>query len=174
MLRHVRLSVAHQVPPFMEFSRQEFWSSCHFLLQAIFPAQGSNPCPFRLWHRRVDSSPPAPPGKPCDGPGAHLTNPLSSVSLRGRRIVICRQALSSLLIEKGRKAQWGCYWLKVTQKVTLSLISSPFSTTSANQTILYRWLNQRKIWSLTSTKSGMISSTSHSHQSSINPSIHKY
>ena len=26
----------------MEFSRQEYWSGCHFLLQGIFPTQGSN------------------------------------------------------------------------------------------------------------------------------------
>ena len=27
----------------MGFSRQEYWSGCHFLLQGIFPTQGSNP-----------------------------------------------------------------------------------------------------------------------------------
>jgi len=27
----------------MEFSRQEYWSGCHALLQGIFPTQGSNP-----------------------------------------------------------------------------------------------------------------------------------
>ena len=27
----------------MEFSRQEYWIGCHFLLQGIFPIQGSNP-----------------------------------------------------------------------------------------------------------------------------------
>ena len=27
----------------MEFSQQEYWSSCHFLLQGIFLTQGSNP-----------------------------------------------------------------------------------------------------------------------------------
>ena len=26
----------------MGFSRQEYWSGCHFLLQRIFPTQGSN------------------------------------------------------------------------------------------------------------------------------------
>ena len=29
----------------MEFSRQEYWSGCHFLLHGIFPPQGSNPGP---------------------------------------------------------------------------------------------------------------------------------
>ena len=36
-------TVAHQSPLFMEFSRQEYWVGCHFLLQGIFPIQGSNP-----------------------------------------------------------------------------------------------------------------------------------
>ena len=35
-------TVAHQAPPSMEFSRQEYWSGCHFLLQGIFPIQRSN------------------------------------------------------------------------------------------------------------------------------------
>ena len=35
-------TVAHQAPLSMEFSRQEYWSGFHFLLQGIFPAQGSN------------------------------------------------------------------------------------------------------------------------------------
>ena len=36
-------TVAYQAPPSMGFSRQEYWSGCHFLLQGIFPTQGSNP-----------------------------------------------------------------------------------------------------------------------------------
>ena len=35
-------TVAHQVPPSMEFSRQEYWSGCYFLLWGIFPTLGSN------------------------------------------------------------------------------------------------------------------------------------
>ena len=46
VLSHVQLfatpwSAAHQAPPSMGFSRQEYWS-CHFLLQGIFPTQESN------------------------------------------------------------------------------------------------------------------------------------
>ena len=46
---HVQLfappwTVVHQAPLFMGFSRQKYWSSCHFLLQGIFPTQGSNQC----------------------------------------------------------------------------------------------------------------------------------
>ena len=33
----------HQAPLSMEFSRQEYWSGLHSLLQGFFPAQGSNP-----------------------------------------------------------------------------------------------------------------------------------
>ena len=37
-------TAAHQVPLFMGFSRQEYWSGLHALLQGIFPTQGSNLC----------------------------------------------------------------------------------------------------------------------------------
>ena len=37
---------------------------CHFLLQGIFPTQGSNPCLLRLLHWQVGSLPLVPPGKP--------------------------------------------------------------------------------------------------------------
>ena len=46
-------TVAHQAPLFMEFSRQEFWAGCHFLLQGIFLTQESNPC---LLNWQVDST----------------------------------------------------------------------------------------------------------------------
>ena len=36
-------TVAHQAPLSMEFTRQEYWSGCHFLLQEIFQTQGLNP-----------------------------------------------------------------------------------------------------------------------------------
>ena len=37
-----------QAPLSMEFSRQEYWSGCHVLLQGILQTQGSNPCLLRL------------------------------------------------------------------------------------------------------------------------------
>ena len=37
---------------------------CHFLLQGIFPTQGSNPCLLCLLHWQVGSLPLVPPGKP--------------------------------------------------------------------------------------------------------------
>ena len=55
MLSHVWLfvtpwTVAHQAPLSMEFSRQEYWSDCHSLLQGIFLTQGSSP---GLWLCRL-------------------------------------------------------------------------------------------------------------------------
>ena len=53
-------TVAYEAPPSMGFSRQEYWSGCHFLLQGIFPTQGSNPglphcmqTVYRLSHQEV-------------------------------------------------------------------------------------------------------------------------
>ena len=36
-------AVACQAPLSMGFSRQEYWSGCHYVLQRIFPTQGLNP-----------------------------------------------------------------------------------------------------------------------------------
>ena len=36
-------TAALQAPLSMEFSRQEYWSGCYFLLQGILPTQGLNP-----------------------------------------------------------------------------------------------------------------------------------
>ena len=52
-------TVAYQASPSMGFSRQEYWSGCHFLLQGIFLTQGSNP---GLPHCRQTLSS-EPPGK---------------------------------------------------------------------------------------------------------------
>ena len=47
-------TVAYQAPPFVDFSRQEYWSGLHSLLQGIFPTQGLNPglphCRQMLYH----------------------------------------------------------------------------------------------------------------------------
>ena len=47
-------TIACQAPLSMGFSRLEYWSGCHFLLQRIFPNQGSNLC---LLHWQADSLP---------------------------------------------------------------------------------------------------------------------
>ena len=41
-------TVAYQAPLSMGFSRQEYWSGCHALLQGIFLTQGLNPHLLRL------------------------------------------------------------------------------------------------------------------------------
>ena len=57
-------TIAHQAPLSMGFSRQEYWSGCHALLQ-IFPTQGLNPH-FYVSHigRWILYYLLAPPGKP--------------------------------------------------------------------------------------------------------------
>ena len=52
----------HQAPLSMEFSRQEYWSGCHFLLQGVFSSQGSNLLCLHFPHWQVDSLPTVPPG----------------------------------------------------------------------------------------------------------------
>ena len=58
MLGHVQLfatpwTTTTRVPLSMEFSRQEYWTGCHFLLQRIFPIQGLNPHLQSLLHWQV-------------------------------------------------------------------------------------------------------------------------
>ena len=43
-------TVVHQAPLSMRFLRHEYWSSCNFLHQGIFPTQGSNQCLLYLLH----------------------------------------------------------------------------------------------------------------------------
>ena len=57
-------SIARQAPLSVGFSRQESWRGLPFLLQGIFPSQGSNLCLLCPLHWQQDSLPPAPPGKP--------------------------------------------------------------------------------------------------------------
>ena len=42
-LSHLYHLQSPRFPLSLEFSRQEYWSGCHFLLQGIFLAQGLNP-----------------------------------------------------------------------------------------------------------------------------------
>ena len=56
-------TVASQAPLSIGLSRQEYWSGLHFLLQGIFPTQGSNPSLLRLMHWQAASLPLVPPGK---------------------------------------------------------------------------------------------------------------
>ena len=59
-LSHVRFfaipwTVAHQAPLYMEFPGKNTGVGCHFLLQGIFPTQGSNPRLLDLFlHEQAD------------------------------------------------------------------------------------------------------------------------
>ena len=45
-------TVVNQAPLFMKFSRQEYWSGCHFLLQGTHLTQGSNTHLLHFLHWR--------------------------------------------------------------------------------------------------------------------------
>ena len=59
-----RWAIAPQVPLSMAFSRQGYWSGCHFLLQGILPTQGSNLNLLRLLALAGGFFTTEPPGKP--------------------------------------------------------------------------------------------------------------
>ena len=81
-------TVAHQVPLFMGFSKQEYWSrlGCHAPLQGIFLTQGLNLCLLRLLHCRQFFTT-EPPGRPfalimaIDGCEVHNCCPHLATSL---------------------------------------------------------------------------------------------
>ena len=56
--------VAHQVPPSMGFSRQEYWSGLPFLSAGDLPDPGIEPRSSAL---QADALPSEPPGKPTIG-----------------------------------------------------------------------------------------------------------
>ena len=62
-LSHVRLfatpwAVAHQAPPSMGFSRQEYWSELPFLSPGDLPDPGIEPRSPALWADALTSEPP--------------------------------------------------------------------------------------------------------------------
>ena len=65
-------TVAHQSPLSMVFSKQEYWSRLHALLQGIFPTQGSNPCFLSLLHWQAGSLSLLPPVNPIFVTRDHL------------------------------------------------------------------------------------------------------
>ena len=54
-------TVAHQAPPFMGFSRQEYWSGLPFPFPGDLPNPGVEPRSPTL---QADALPPEPPGRP--------------------------------------------------------------------------------------------------------------
>ena len=67
------LHVAYQASLSMEFSSQESWSSCHFILQGIFPSRDGTWVSWVSCIGRQIST--APPGKPVIHHGALLNQP---------------------------------------------------------------------------------------------------
>ena len=57
-------AVACQDPLSMDFPGKDIGVGCHFLLQGIFPTQGSNPCLLCLLHWQASSLLLTPPKKP--------------------------------------------------------------------------------------------------------------
>ena len=62
-VRPFGLQLARLLCPW-NFPGKNTTASCHFLLQGIFPTQGSNLCLLCLLHQQVGSLPLVPPGKP--------------------------------------------------------------------------------------------------------------
>ena len=74
-LSHVRLfatpwTVAHQAPPSIEFSRQEYWSGLPFPSPGDLPNSGIEPGSPAL---QADALLSEPPGNPLYVPYSHLT-----------------------------------------------------------------------------------------------------
>ena len=57
-------TVAHQSPLSIGFSRQEYWSGCHFIIQGVFLTQGSNLHLLWLLLWQEGTLQTVPPGKP--------------------------------------------------------------------------------------------------------------
>ena len=57
-VQHFEIVMNYSLPGFLVhgFSRQEYWSGCHALLQGIFPIQGSSPHLFWFLHWQASSS----------------------------------------------------------------------------------------------------------------------
>ena len=61
-------AVARQAPLSMGYPGRNSAVGCHFLLQGIFPTQGSNPHLLWLLHWQADSLPQSHLGSPLIGP----------------------------------------------------------------------------------------------------------
>ena len=91
-------TVACQAPLSMGFSRQEYWSGCHALLQGIFPTQGSNlglPNLRQILFFSLLSEPPGEPKNTGVGSLSPLQGNFPSQGLIPG-LMPCRQILSFL------------------------------------------------------------------------------
>ena len=99
-------SVAHQAPLSVEFSRQEYWSGCHSLLQGIFLTQGLNPglllCRKMVYHLSHQGSPKICITCMC----ACMLSHFSYVQLFATPWAIAHQAPLSMGILQARILEW--------------------------------------------------------------------
>ena len=100
LLSHVRLfvtlspwTVAHQAPPSMGFSRQEYWSGLPFPSPGDHPNPGIEPRSPTL---QADALTSGPPGKPCMTTGKTIT--LTRWTFVGKVMSLLLNMLSRLLI----------------------------------------------------------------------------
>ena len=90
-------TVVCQAPLFMGFSRQEYWSGCHFLPQGIFLTHGLNLC---LPHWQVDCL-----------PLSHVWSPKSWDNIKGSFVYWSRQRgkfSNCLFKEKAQNKNFEC------------------------------------------------------------------
>ena len=79
------------------FPGKNTWVGCHFLLQGIFPTQGSNPRLLHLLHWQADFTP-VSPGKPFDILAMHLIfYKIPTMWLRSKNIKVCFQIKISFI-----------------------------------------------------------------------------
>ena len=119
------IDLAHQVPLPMEFSRQEYWRGCYFLLQRIFPIHGSNSCLLHLLHWQVGSLPLSHLGSPREsieiiGNSHHLQGwkqreKVRPLGFRSLERVFCEAGIQSMQLI------WCCFPRQVTRRLVLGV-----------------------------------------------------
>ena len=124
LLSHVRLfvtpspwTVAHQAPPSMGFSRQEYWSGLPFPSPGDLPYPGIEPRSPAFWADALSSKPPGKPNKPRQ-------------CIKKQRYYFTDKGLSNQscdfssnyvqILELNHKESWGpknwCFWTVVLEK----------------------------------------------------------
>ena len=110
----------------MEFTRQEYWSGYHSLLQGIFPTQGSNPSLPAL---QADSLPSVPPGK-------SLTL-WKVVCFTRCGIVVLLASSACPLMEEAKRLVQASWWLG---KLGLALVGTPLLIEALIQLSADEWV----------------------------------
>ena len=96
-------TVAHQVPGSLEVFSKSGTVRCHFLLQRIFPTQGSNSCFLCVLHSQLDSL-------PICHLGRHMNSLLAAYLLVEKVSIKMKGDL--LFMEKGRISNIN-FWMSI-------------------------------------------------------------